>query len=488
MKQSEDHMDDLFRKAGENYPLKTDGADWDKVMARLQNGPETAPVLAREGEDKRASRKLLWLLLLLLLPVGWLLSRYERGSFTKPSSGQTAQKAGQMAQQAGQTARQAPVAPNAGTQAAPSSETTPSSGATTPSGSAPSSPSVTSLGGTAPSGSAQPSTAGEPAATAHTSHAPAATAPPATIFPATQGVTTIRKGNALNAAPSGLTPDEPSGTTNTTSAAAAANAAAANKTSAAAAANAASKTGAPASSKDSSATASTSATASASVPLKDTTRAKPTPAKSSKHTATAKAQRGFYAGVVGGPDVTTIKWQEIQSPGFSVGLTLGYRFNRHLAVEADALWDHKNYYTAGQYFNKAKTDIPANLTLTSMNGNCSMIELPVDLRWDFVQFRHGGGLFATAGFSSYLMKKEAYSYEGNWGATYPSMDGTKSYLNSGNDFFSMLQVSAGYTFKLDHVGDVRIEPYWKIPLRGVGIGSLPMTSTGIYIGITRPFR
>ena len=42
--------------------------------------------------------------------------------------------------------------------------------------------------------------------------------------------------------------------------------------------------------------------------------------------------------------------------------------------------------------------------------------------------------------------------------------------------------------KLGTVGDLRIEPYVKLPLNGLGLGSLPLRSTGIYLGITRPIR
>jgi len=36
MEYLDDEMDDLFRKAGEQYPLKTSDSDWDAVLGRLQ--------------------------------------------------------------------------------------------------------------------------------------------------------------------------------------------------------------------------------------------------------------------------------------------------------------------------------------------------------------------------------------------------------------------------------------------------------------------
>src|SRR4249919_1994563 len=58
-------MDDLFRKAGELYPLKTSESDWDGVLGKLRDEisgetgiPFAAPV--------RASSRRRWLLLLLV--------------------------------------------------------------------------------------------------------------------------------------------------------------------------------------------------------------------------------------------------------------------------------------------------------------------------------------------------------------------------------------------------------------------------------------
>ena len=36
MEHLENDMDDLFQKAGELYPLKTTGSDWDAVVGKLQ--------------------------------------------------------------------------------------------------------------------------------------------------------------------------------------------------------------------------------------------------------------------------------------------------------------------------------------------------------------------------------------------------------------------------------------------------------------------
>src|SRR6478752_681307 len=69
MQSLNDDMDELFRRASEEYPLKADGADWDKVMQQL-HAPEE-PVIENK---KQRDYKFLWLLL--LLPIGFVCGRY----------------------------------------------------------------------------------------------------------------------------------------------------------------------------------------------------------------------------------------------------------------------------------------------------------------------------------------------------------------------------------------------------------------------------
>src|SRR5580704_2431650 len=70
MEHLENDMDHLFQKAGELYPLKTSGSDWDAVTGKLNEegfgDPSAVP-----GMNTRARRnKRSWLLLLLLIPIG----------------------------------------------------------------------------------------------------------------------------------------------------------------------------------------------------------------------------------------------------------------------------------------------------------------------------------------------------------------------------------------------------------------------------------
>ena len=210
------------------------------------------------------------------------------------------------------------------------------------------------------------------------------------------------------------------------------------------------------------------------------------------HTATRPApdklnsSKGVYAVLIGGPDLSTVAHQSTSQAGYSIGVLLGYRFNKRLAIETGLLWDKKYYYSSGEHFNKSAANLPYNWNILNLNGNCEMFEIPLNFRYNFASGKDHG-FFAEAGLSSYLMKKEYYDYSYTYnGSTPHSRDST--YNKSSNYIFSVIQISAGYEHTIGRNTSIRIEPYLKIPLQGIGIGNMPVTSAGLYIGISHNFR
>ena len=205
----------------------------------------------------------------------------------------------------------------------------------------------------------------------------------------------------------------------------------------------------------------------------------------------AKAQKvssskGIYAVLLGGPDWSTVKLQSTEQAGYSLGVLVGYRFNKRLSVETGLLWDKKNYYSDGQYFDKSKIkSIHPIEKLSSVDGYCNMFEIPLNVSYSFASTRNHG-FFVTTGLSSYLMTKEYYNYEASgYGMTWP---GNSTYLNSSKNLFSILQISGGYEYSIGKNTNIRIEPYVKIPLGGIGIGNMPISSMGLYFGISHLFH
>ena len=193
----------------------------------------------------------------------------------------------------------------------------------------------------------------------------------------------------------------------------------------------------------------------------------------------------FYAGLMGGLDATTVKLQKIDSAGFSFGVLVGYQLNRKWSIEAGAYLERKYYYSDGKYFNTGKIYMPANARISEVSGNCKMIEVPVSARYIFSSQKRSMW-FGTLGLSSYFMTQENYTSEYYYGTVGP-ISHTKKYTNGSTNFFSNISLSAGYIRPLGSFADLRIEPYFKLPMSGLGIGSLPLFSMGLQVGVTKKF-
>jgi hypothetical protein len=84
------------------------------------------------------------------------------------------------------------------------------------------------------------------------------------------------------------------------------------------------------------------------------------------------------------------------------------------------------------------------------------------------------------------MQKEDYDYVyRRYGEDYT---GTKMYKDASKNWLSVGNISVGYERRIFKKTSLRIEPYARIPLKGVGIGSLPLSSMGVLVGITRPIQ
>ena len=409
-----DDMDELFRRAGKEYPLDTTGADWEKIAKQLNNEEPEKPV------SKGSNRRLLWLLV--LLPFSFICTRYfvDNGTSTKAEN----KGSGQPASHA--SARKEDV-PNSNTNNEPRL-------------------------GSGQNASRDVNRAAKELALVNGKFLPAENVKSERKFAARneeRGQSSLMESKML----SNKSFDE-----------------------------------------DGSAFAqrpylgfdlTSKQYPSLLISPKRAQRQNITePSSIKKEPQENKKFKRFYAGLMGGIDATTVKLQKMENAGHDLGLLLGYSFNKKWSIETGIFRDKKFYYSDGEYFNTSKIYIPANSKITTVNGNCTMWEVPLSVRYNF-KSSASSTWFATGGVSSYIMKGENYNYVYYYPATGQSREWNNSYNNSSSHLISVVQISSGYTHQLGKIGDLRIEPYVKLPLRGVGIGSMPLQSAGIHVGITK---
>jgi hypothetical protein len=208
-------------------------------------------------------------------------------------------------------------------------------------------------------------------------------------------------------------------------------------------------------------------------------------AQENKNTAAKKnvsiSRKKFYVGLVATLDVSTVKFQTTETIGKGLGGLLGYDVRPRLHIEAGASLQQKFYFSDAKYFNPKTSYSSPTYKLINVDGHCNMWEIALNAKYDFkTSAKHNW--FLIAGSSSYIMKSEKYDYTyESYGQT---VDRYMSYNNSSTNWFSTLNLSAGYERKF-RAGAIRLEPYLKVPLKGVGWGRLPITSMGLNIGYTR---
>ncbi len=194
---------------------------------------------------------------------------------------------------------------------------------------------------------------------------------------------------------------------------------------------------------------------------------------------------GLYYGLIVSPDVTTVKFQRASNVGYNVGLLAGFRFSKRLAVETGVIYERKYYYSTGKYFSTKKTTWPDDMKILDIDGWCNMYEIPLNVRYTFATSSKSSW-YVNGGISSYIMKKQGYNYNYEYYGTPGNRDWV--YKHTTKDWFSNAHVGVGYERSAGVLGTLRVEPYVKIPVKGIGVGELPVTSVGMNIGLTRPIR
>jgi hypothetical protein len=171
-----------------------------------------------------------------------------------------------------------------------------------------------------------------------------------------------------------------------------------------------------------------------------------------------------------------VKFGPVYKTGYNFGVQVGYRFSNRWSVNTGVIYT-KKFYKADSADFHYKTNWP-NYKLRNVEGNCSMWEIPVNVRYD-VSFNDKRRWFVSTGLSTYLMDKEDYMlyYSNNWN-NYITEAPVNSDVNS-NYIFSIVNLSAGMERSLGKRFSLQAEPYLKVPLKGLGMGSMRMTSYGV---------
>ncbi|MEP6928238.1 MAG: hypothetical protein ABI834_11400 [Ginsengibacter sp.] len=197
-------------------------------------------------------------------------------------------------------------------------------------------------------------------------------------------------------------------------------------------------------------------------------------------------KKGLYFGLIAGPDFSRVKSKPFNT-GFDLGLTIGYKANSKLSFETGIIRNRKNYSSDGSNFNmgKIRSTMPAGMTIKDLVSQSTLIEIPLKVKYDIIS-KKNSGFFVTGGISLYIMTKENNMYNVSLNGNQGKFEGV--YHKNNYRFPADATLSVGYQHAISSYLDFRVEPFLKIPLQGIGVGSLPVTSVGLQVGITRRIK
>lgn len=210
------------------------------------------------------------------------------------------------------------------------------------------------------------------------------------------------------------------------------------------------------------------------------------PAKPISVPVPSPSMRGLSVRFVVSPDLSMVGLNNFSRPGTNVGLLLEYRLASRWSVQAGFIKSTKVYRALPNEYNIPSTWGGMAAKLESVDGQCTMFDIPINVRYDIaVKPRQDGRQpsrwFVSGGATSYIIRQENYDY--NYQAHTYGVPLSWSNPNPSGFGFSQLNVSAGYERALTKRLSWQVEPFMKVPLKGVGYFKVDLLSTGVFFSI-----
>jgi hypothetical protein len=185
----------------------------------------------------------------------------------------------------------------------------------------------------------------------------------------------------------------------------------------------------------------------------------------------------LFVSLSAGADLSFVNSEKPGSAQLLTGAGLGYTFRNGLSLSTGFYSGRKVYSSSAANYNPPPQFLQYYPILENVNADCKVYEIPLSIKYNFGNKRQNW--FIGAGLSSLLMKKEKYNYTYKYTAAGPSYNKNFTINNQNKHFFSIATISGGVQRHLNKSISLTVEPYFKLPLQGVGYGKVKLNSGGI---------
>ncbi|WP_162052160.1 porin family protein [Pontibacter pamirensis] len=173
------------------------------------------------------------------------------------------------------------------------------------------------------------------------------------------------------------------------------------------------------------------------------------------------------------PDLTTVKFKAPDAVSANAGLLLSVPVTRKLSLVTGVIWANKVYGAKPEDYTPSSGYWNSSYLPASIDATCKVLDIPLNIRYQVLEWNKNS-VALQAGVSSYIMLEEDYTYN------YATYSRSVAYSNEYRHLFGVQNLSVSYTRKISPVISVGVEPFVKVPLKGVGAGHVKLSSAGVF--------
>jgi hypothetical protein len=199
-----------------------------------------------------------------------------------------------------------------------------------------------------------------------------------------------------------------------------------------------------------------------------------------------KKKGSFILTLSTGIDVSAVDIKKIGTAAIQYGGGIGYNFANGITLRTGFFAGKKLYSADSADYNAPAGWWQYYPGLKNIKADCKVYEIPLFVSYKFKSVKNHSW-FVSTGISSVIMKRETYDYlyKGAWGQYQTTQ---RTIKNQNKHLFSVLTLSGGYTYNLNKRIAFSAEPYFKMPLTGIGFGKIKLKSTGMLFSMSvKPF-
>ncbi len=196
----------------------------------------------------------------------------------------------------------------------------------------------------------------------------------------------------------------------------------------------------------------------------------------------------FSLGLVVSPDLNSTGLGEEWKVSAQIGVGTYFKIGRRLLLNMNVLYADKGYTAGGYDYNPPEGywDYFTNGAIPQeVDATCRIIDIPLNLSYLInpnAKFRVSVG----TGLSSFIILNESYAYKFTDG----SVSGAEGWSTKDNSaaWAGYWNLNAGIETRLMNRWDIRMEPYLRVPLKGVGYGKVDLYGSGVLFVLKRHIK